>query len=63
MTFGNGTWLYANSLNADPTVCGYFVGIANAGSNNRTFQIIRSGATELAIGAAALIGATLAMFT
>lgn len=31
-TFTNGSWLYANSLYSDPTICGYYVGIANAGS-------------------------------
>jgi len=53
MTFPNGTWLYANSLYADPNVCGYYVGVANAGSNNRTFQIIRASAKALTIGAIA----------
>jgi len=46
-TFPNGTWLYANSLFSDPNVCGYFVGIANAGSKNRTVQIVRAGAEAL----------------
>ena len=54
--FGNGTWLYANSLYADPTVCGYFVGVANAGSNNRTFQIVRAGAQALGMAAASFVG-------
>jgi hypothetical protein len=58
MTFTNGTWLYANSLYADPTVCGYFVGIANAGTNNRTFQIIRSSAHTLGAALIATVAAT-----
>jgi len=57
--FKNGTWLYANSLYADPTVCGYFVGIANAGSNNRTFQIVRASAQ--ALGAAVTIAGLAAL--
>ena len=56
-TFKNGTWLYANSLYSDPTVCGYFVGIANSGSNNRTFQIIRSGAQALGVAAMTTVAA------
>jgi hypothetical protein len=56
-TFKNGTWLYANSLYSDPTVCGYFVGIANAGSNNRTFQIIRAGAQALGLTAITTVAA------
>ena len=56
-TLKNGTWLYANSLYSDPTVCGYFVGVANSGSNNRTFQIIRSGAQALGMAAITAVGA------
>jgi hypothetical protein len=56
-TFNNGSWLYANSLYADPTICGYFVGIANAGSANQTVQIIRSSATLLKASALLLLGA------
>jgi hypothetical protein len=29
--FPSQTWLYANSVQADADVCGYFVGVANAG--------------------------------
>lgn len=62
MTFKNGTWLHANSLYADPTVCGYFVGVANAGSNNRTFQIIRSSAQAIGIAALAAVATLTAWF-
>ena len=60
-TFKNETWLYANSLNADQTICGYYVGVANSGSVERMVQIIRSGAAQIAGVTAAIIIAGAAM--
>lgn len=57
-TFKNETWLYANSLNADQNVCGYYVGVANSGSEERMLQIIRSGAVAKIVG---IVGTVLAM--
>jgi hypothetical protein len=59
-TLTNNTWLYANSLNADSSVCGYYVGIANSGSVSQMIQIVRSTALYVSVGmAAVLLGTTL----
>jgi hypothetical protein len=61
-TFNNETWLYANSLNADPNVCGYYVGIANSASEDVMINIVRSAAEMLRKGwvwAAVLAGTVL----
>lgn len=41
-TYPSGSWLYANSTNAIPNVCGFYVGIANTGADTQAFQIIRA---------------------
>jgi len=59
----NESWLYANSVNADALICGYYVGIANSGANATMLNIIRSIAQYLmpvTASAAALL--TLAFF-
>ena len=43
----NESWLYANSFNADPLTCGYYVGVANSGANATMVNIIRSMAQYL----------------
>lgn len=43
-SFPNKTWLYANSLGADPNVCGYYVGVANSNPTDQMVQFIRSSA-------------------
>ena len=55
-TFKNETWLYANSLGADPNICGYYVGVANQGGSELMFQIIRSGALALKAAAVGVMG-------
>jgi hypothetical protein len=52
-TFKNQTWLYANSLGADPKVCGYFVGVANAAPTEHLIHLIRSTAVRLGVAVAA----------
>ena len=53
-------WLYANTFFADPSVCGYYVGVANGGVESGMFQLIRTSAEALRITltATALIAAT-----
>ena len=59
-TFTNQSWLYANSLNADPNVCGYYVGIANGGGVSQMIEIIRTSAVFIkSIGAAMFAGIAL----
>ena len=60
-TFKNETWLYANSLNADQNVCGYYVGVANSGSVERMLQIVRSEAISKIVGIAGTVLAVTAM--
>lgn len=43
----NESWLYANSFNADPLTCGYYVGVANSGANATMINVIRSMAEYL----------------
>ena len=43
----NESWLYANSFNADPLTCGYYVGIANSDSSATMVNIIRSAGAYL----------------
>ncbi len=59
-SYPEGKWLYANTFFADPSVCGYFVGIANSGAESGMFQIIRTSAEDLRITltATALVAAT-----
>jgi hypothetical protein len=45
--FPNSTWLYASSMMANQDICGYYVGVANQGSNTDMFTIIRTGAELL----------------
>lgn len=60
-TFNNQTWLYANSLNADSDVCGYYVGIANSGVTDQMVQIVRSSAHFVKLGLIALISTSMAL--
>lgn len=60
MNYPAGQWLYANTFFADPSVCGYYVGVANGGDEAAMFQIIRTSAEALkvAVTAVALFTAT-----
>lgn len=57
-TFKNETWLYANSINADQNVCGYYIGVANSGTVDQVVQVIRSSAVFLK---SILVGAVVAL--
>ena len=48
-TYPNGTWLYSNSILADPTICGYYVGVANSGTTTGMFEIIRTNAMFISL--------------
>jgi hypothetical protein len=63
-TIKNETWLYANSMNADQNVCGYYVGVANSGSVERMIQIVRSNAIARTAGimGAALLAVSAVLF-
>ena len=55
----NESWLYANSFNADPMTCGYYVGIANSDSATSMVSIIRSAGVFLRL--TAVVAAALAI--
>lgn len=49
LNLNSGEWLYANTFFADPSVCGYYVGVANGGATPGLFQVIRTSAEALRI--------------
>ena len=55
-TFKNETWLYANSIYSDPKVCGYYVGVANGGSVDQMFSVIRTGAKLIKTSLMMMVG-------
>ncbi|CDW71452.1 UNKNOWN [Stylonychia lemnae] len=47
VTFKNESWIYSNSIPANQELCGYYVGVANSGTEPAKFTIIRTSAILL----------------